>query len=180
MNKMRYENGEARRAGRTVQEIMASFSRFFLPYLNCEDSNVLDIGAGNGRFSFALSAFAKKVIAIDSHDTQNEIYKRKNIDFLNVKFEEFAINIKFDLCFMWGVWYYLFTREDQDEMFDRLMSMLSESGVIVIIDDVHSKIQTTDFIEKNKDKVEILAIDDSGSSDKFCLVVKKLGENSET
>ena len=40
-------------------------------------------------------------------------------------------------------------------------------------------VDATDFIEKNKDKVEILAIDDSGSSGKFCLVVKKLGENSE-
>ena len=126
MNKMRYVYGEARREGRSVSETMASFSKFFMPFLKHDSSIVLDLGAGNGRFSHALSGLSKKVIAIDGHDKQDPNYERENIEFQNVEFEKFEPNAKFDMCFMWGVWYHLFTREDKDKMFDRLLSMMND------------------------------------------------------
>ena len=100
-----------------------------------ENSDVLDIGCGLGRFSFFASKVAKNVTAIDMTANAINCAKKlqlalniKNIDFILTTIEDFKINKKFDFILLSGTLEHLI---DSDQFFKKITKLLKPSGVFI-------------------------------------------------
>tara|TARA_B100001248_G_scaffold260556_1_gene249134 strand:- start:282 stop:1277 length:996 start_codon:yes stop_codon:yes gene_type:complete len=100
-----------------------------------ENSDVLDIGCGLGRFSFFASKIAKNVTAIDMTANAINCAKKlqsalniKNIDFILSTIEDFKINKKFDFILLSGTLEHLI---DSDQFFKKITKLLKPSGVFI-------------------------------------------------
>ena len=101
-------------------------------YFN-QDSVVLDVGCGNGRFSSFISEHVKQVDAIDAFRDINPKHKADNVSFYNKNIQEFE-GKNYDVVFLFGV-FYLQESWCSYKAFETLVSKLSDNGVLIIIDD---------------------------------------------
>ena len=79
----------------------SSFARFVKKRIK-KNSELIDIGCGNGRDSFFLSKIGLKVTAIDISKKaikNNSFKKNKNLEFLNFDMEKDVLKKKFDVFY---------------------------------------------------------------------------------
>lgn len=108
----------------------------FLKDKDLSSSIILEIGAGTGRFSYAIAKKAKKVVAIDissnmlsklkEKSENNSIYNIQTIkgDFLDIDFTE-----KFDYIFSFSSIEYI---KDKEALFEKISKLLKPQGYIFI------------------------------------------------
>ena len=102
-------------------------------YFN-RNSIVLDVGCGNGRFSNFMSRHVKEVRAIDGYTEMEKCNQAPNINFSMEKVENFFSGRKYDVVFLYGV-FYLFPFPENIGVFGKLLDFLSPAGVLIIIED---------------------------------------------
>lgn len=123
---------------------------FFKNYFkkNLKNKTALEIGCGNGHYSFLMSKNAKKVYGFDyekDYISSAQDYKKKNklknVFFYKNKIEDFNFDIKFDYIFLIDVFLFFFDKKFQPNLtktlakfFKKLKSNLEENGKIVICD----------------------------------------------
>ena len=101
-------------------------------YFN-RNSTVLDVGCGNGRFSNFISRHAKEVRAIDGYVEIDKSNQAPNINFSVEKLEDFFSGRKYDVVFLYGV-FYLFPFPKNIDIFGKLIDFLAPDGVLIIIE----------------------------------------------
>tara|TARA_R110000824_G_scaffold223465_2_gene411216 strand:+ start:2123 stop:2713 length:591 start_codon:yes stop_codon:yes gene_type:complete len=112
------------------EEIWPYIEKFFK-----KDSEVLDVGCGNGRFSWYLSHFVKEVTSFDPYDERYDSYKSDNIFFEKSDFQSYKTNKKYDVIFLFGVYYLWASDNDLSrDSINKMTSMLKEDGIIIMID----------------------------------------------
>lgn len=112
-----------------------------LPLLSLNsESQVLDLGAGVGQWSFRFSNIAQHVTAVEYMNSftkiaSEEAIKRgvKNIKFINSAAESFISDQTFDVIFISGL--YVFLNPDQaKKLMDNLPKFLKNNGKLLLRD----------------------------------------------
>ena len=110
-----------------AQNVWPRISKYFN-----DNSNILDVGAGNGRFSKFISNHVKSVRAFDSHVSIVPEHTAENITFSKESVEDFGEGT-FDVVFLFGV-FYMFGFPENINIFEKLYNMLNSGGFLIIID----------------------------------------------
>lgn len=101
---------------------------------NCDKwTNFLDIGAGDGRYSIALSSFFNfgTIVEIENHDRHNQIKKDcPNIEILNHLIEDYDTSTKFDFILLADLFEHI---PDIERLIEKVSSLQDAGGVIYIL-----------------------------------------------
>ena len=112
------------------------FKKEIWPYISQNfnsKSHVLDVGAGNGRFSSFIASHVDRVVAIDAFRELSDTHKRKNIEYQRTTFQDYE-GPEFDVIFLFGVMY-LQESWGLQEALDKMALKLKPQGVIITVDD---------------------------------------------
>lgn len=112
------------------------FDKEIWPYIKKyfhEESNVLDVGCGNGRFSSFIAKHVGRVDAIDGFREISPSHITENIHFYKKNIQEFE-GENYDVIFLFGV-FYLQESWGSYKAFEMLVSKLHSDGALIIIDD---------------------------------------------
>jgi len=119
------------------------FEREIWPHI-CEhfttESRILDVGAGNGRFSSFLASHVDTVVAIDAFRDLSKNHQRDNIEYARTTLQDYDES-GFDVIFLFGVMYLQESWGLQAAM-DRMALKLNPGGVIITIDDKKRDVAT--------------------------------------
>jgi SAM-dependent methyltransferase len=103
-------------------------------YLNVEKSSALEVGVGEGRIAYLIGPKFKEYIGIDKLSVESAkkyTSEFSNIKYFNSSFEDFKNDEKFDLVLFMLSWHYF---SDFDKVFSKLNDILSEKGIIFIVE----------------------------------------------
>jgi len=103
-----------------------------------KDSNVLEVGAGTGRYSIALAKEGLKVTAVELVDSNLEILREKSKNIENLEsfqgdatdLGQFAENT-FDVTLLLGPMYHLYEAEEVHKAIDEAIRVTKPGGVIL-------------------------------------------------
>ena len=131
---------DLRKGHPTVGEFKEQYWDRISHYFN-KEINILDAGAGNGRFANFFGPFVKTVTAIDLWIPMNKEFKSENIYFYSQGLMDFATpqwmgNKKYDVIFMNGV-LYLFNLK-QTHTSDKTSFNLKKGGQLAAIHKIKS------------------------------------------
>ena len=175
---MSYSSAEARHPGRQVKDFENTFWKSIQQtnIIN-KDCTLLDLGAGNGRFSHFFSDKVKSVVALEPYDTFDKRYNSNNIEFVNEKLETFSDNRKFDVCFMWGVFYIFYVNKSANTFlaFDKMLTTLKDTGYLIIVEaDTQIKTVLSKLMDDIKDKYKCsIILQDIKYANLELIIVKK-------
>ena len=134
-NKFCEEKRLTRRHGNVEFITSMKYIHKYLEQLS-KDAKILDVGAGTGRYSVALSEEGYDVTAVELVKYNLGILKQKNS---NVKaYQGTALNLKrfsdneFDLTLVFGPMYHLFTLEDKQKALREAVRVTKKSGIILV------------------------------------------------
>ena len=103
---------------------------------NRSNLDIIDIGAGTGRYSVALADMGHKLTAVElvNKNVSQIKLKSKNIiakqgTALNLKFKDNS----FDVALLFGPTYHLFTHEDKLKAINEAKRVLRKDGVLLIM-----------------------------------------------
>ena len=119
---------------------------FFKKYL--KNKKVLEIGSGNGFWTFEMSKYASEILAIDYEKKYilSSIFKKKkknieNIKYLNEDINNFKTKKKFDYIFFIDVFLFFFDKKFQKKLnknnvkiIKKISNFLKKDGKILIMD----------------------------------------------
>lgn len=98
--------------------------------------DIIDIGAGTGRYSLALLEMGHKITAVEliNKNVSQIKLKSKDIvakqgDALNLKFKDES----FDIALLFGPTYHLFTHEDKLKAINEAKRVLRKDGILLIM-----------------------------------------------
>ncbi len=124
-----------------VSEIFNN-NNFFLANLSKHKSNALDIGCGSGILMNALSEVYDNVYGIDISEEMLDIARFKrgkdNLHYINMNAENIRFDKKFDLIVSRTTLHHI---SNKVELINKMKTLLSEGGKIVIVDNV-SEVET--------------------------------------
>ena len=110
---------------------------FFINNMPEIKRNILDIGCGSGILSYALSEHFENVYGIDISQPMIDIAKAKrssdNIKYINMNAETMSFDFKFDFIVSRTTCHHI---NDKEKVLEKMVSLLSEGGKIIIIDNV--------------------------------------------
>ena len=101
----------------------------------------LDIGTGAGRSALAMAQTASHVVSVDPIDNLYELYRRDNVEYLQIPFKELDLGAySFDLAFV----------DHFGPRTDAACSLLEAGVSTVVIDDIHMepRIEPLEVIEE--------------------------------
>jgi SAM-dependent methyltransferase len=114
-------------------------------------TEVLDLGAGVGQWTFRFSPLVKKVVAVEYMDSLVTIGRLEaqknnynNVEFITSPAEEFKSNQSFDLVFISGLFVYLDEKQAQ-QLIKNLYSLLKPGGRLLLRDGT-SILENTHYI----------------------------------
>ena len=103
---------------------------------NRQNLDIIDIGAGTGRYSVALAELGHKLTAVElvNKNVSQIKLKSKNVvakqgNALNLKFKDES----FDIALLFGPTYHLFTHEDKLKAINEAKRVLRKDGVLLIM-----------------------------------------------
>ncbi|MEK6970053.1 MAG: class I SAM-dependent methyltransferase [Nanoarchaeota archaeon] len=108
------------------------------PSKTCSSSSFLDVGCGNGKFSFYFSNYFKEVVGIDFSKKSIDIAKKealrrkiKNTAFYCADLKKLKLKQEFDIIFVGGVLMYI---DDQDLLLvlTKLKKHLAADGLLIL------------------------------------------------
>lgn len=112
-------------------------NEFFLSNLSANKSSALDIGCGSGILMSTLSNIYDDVFGIDISDEMLDIAKfkrgRDNLHYINMDAENIIFENKFDLIVSRTTLHHI---TNKIKLINKLKSLLSDDGKIVIVDNV--------------------------------------------
>lgn len=124
---------DSRGAANTIavfeNQIWPSIKKYF-----SKDSTLIDVGCGNGRFAAFFSDIVESVFAIDPFREINPHNLRKNVSFSNISLQDLDTDAIFDIAYYHGT-FYLMKNWSTDDAFRKTLGMLSENGLLIIVDD---------------------------------------------
>lgn len=101
-----------------------------------QNLDIIDIGAGTGRYSVALAELGHKLTAVElvNKNVSQIKLKSKNVvakqgNALNLKFKDES----FDIALLFGPTYHLFTHEDKLKAINEAKRVLRKDGVLLIM-----------------------------------------------
>ena len=101
-----------------------------------ENLDIIDIGAGTGRYSVALAELGHNLTAVElvNKNVSQIKLKSKNIvakqgNALNLKFKDES----FDIALLFGPTYHLFTHEDKLKAINEAKRVLRKNGILLIM-----------------------------------------------
>lgn len=134
-NKFCEEKRLTRRHGNVEFITSMKYIHKYLEQLS-KNAKILDVGAGTGRYSVALSEEGYDVTAVELVKYNLGILKQKNS---NVKaYQGTALNLKrfsdneFDLTLVFGPMYHLFTLEDKQKALQEAVRVTKKGGIILV------------------------------------------------
>ena len=102
-----------------------------MPYIR--DKKILDVGAGNGRWSREFTKYASKVVALDVSKKMCGVLRDeinvKNFEVLNVDIEKVNFDSKFDVVFSFRSFKYA---KNYDRVINMIKRALNEKGVFIV------------------------------------------------
>lgn len=98
------------------------------------EMDVLDVGSGQGEYSFELGKKVKSVVGVEPYDSAYEIavqsvYPRLKVKFFNVPVEDLKIDKKFDLIISLTVIEHM---SNAQKSFEQIFKLLKKGGVIYL------------------------------------------------
>jgi cyclopropane fatty-acyl-phospholipid synthase-like methyltransferase len=121
---------------------------------------VVDIGAGNGRFTMYFAPKAKKVVSVeyikdfaDSIKKQAERSQTNNIEVLNMSAEEFRRENYADVIYVSGVLHYL-DKEQYRKVISNISKTLKPGGTFFLCESI-SVLKDEYFIDKFSDELNV-------------------------
>lgn len=116
-----------------VEEVISSI----YPYLKkpLKEVSVLDVGSGQGEYSFELAKHVKKVVGVEPYREPYEVSilgnmrSRSKIEFYNVPIEKFRSKEKFDLVLCLTVIEHM---PNAEKSFQQIFKLLKRGGVIYL------------------------------------------------
>lgn len=104
-------------------------------FMNMPESDLLDIGCGNGRFAVLLAEKIKSYTGIDP-DKEYIEYANKNIKIKNAKFkvgrgEKIGLENKFDIVLYSFSWHYI---QNYENAIEELEKVIKKNGIVVILE----------------------------------------------
>ncbi len=110
---------------------------FLKKYINNRNNlNILDIGAGTGRYSVALSEMGHNVTAVELVKHNLNVLKQKNKNITAIQGN--ALNLKkikdesFDITLLFGPMYHLFTFEEKVQALNEAKRVTKKGGLIFV------------------------------------------------
>ena len=104
-----------------------------------KDDKVLEIGAGTGRYSIALSKEGFQVSAVELVEKNLQMLKENAGDLLNLEaFQGDALNLgqfddnTFDITLVFGPMYHLYNQQDQHRALDEAIRVTKPGGFILV------------------------------------------------
>lgn len=117
-----------------------------LSFVSCEEPRVLDVGCGNGHYSFLFEKCGASVIGFDYNDLLIEVNRQKadqnnsSISFLvadGTHPEKYLSGKMFDIIFMSG--FSLFATNIPRQLMRKYIKLLSPNGILVFIQNSNQK-----------------------------------------
>lgn len=103
-------------------------------------TNLLDLGAGVGQWSFRFAPRVQHVTAVEYIDSLAEIGRVEtkkrglnNVEFITSPAETFHTTQQFDVIFISGLFVYL-SREQADQLMNHLLTFIKPDGVLLLRD----------------------------------------------
>ncbi len=99
-----------------------------------KEIDVLDVGSGQGEYSFELGKKVKSVVGVEPYKSAHEVAAKNSIGHLKVKFfnipvEDLKINKKFDLVICLTVIEHM---PDAKKSFKKIFKLLKRDGIIYL------------------------------------------------
>lgn len=126
------------------------------PHLSNKSLSILEIGCGSGVLTEKVSAALSKYYAINHYlavdvssgaiDKAKQIFPKTIVDYQTVTEDLHELeNRKFDLILGFQFLFYL-TREERQKLFERIHSLQSESGLVVLSSNIRFDSEDPDYI----------------------------------
>ena len=104
-----------------------------------EKADIIEIGAGTGRYSIALAREGYNVTAVELTKSNLEVLEQNSKGLNNIKsyqgdaldLSRFADNT-FDLTLVFGPMYHLYAEEDQQKALDEAIRVTKNGGIIMV------------------------------------------------
>lgn len=117
-------------------EFFVAFEKIKQEIVDRKNLDIIDIGAGTGRYSVALAELGHNVTAVElvNKNVSQIKLKNKNIiakqgNALNLKFKDNS----FDIALLFGPTYHLFTHEDKLKSILEAKRVLKKGGILFIM-----------------------------------------------
>lgn len=101
--------------------------------------NILEIGAGTGRYSIALAREGYKVTAVELVETNLEVLKSNSRDMNNIdSYQGDALDLgrfesdMFDVTLLFGPMYHLYDKEDAHKAIEEAIRVTKSNGIILV------------------------------------------------
>jgi SAM-dependent methyltransferase len=137
MNLASYVDGDDSHAFRDIRWIELNFLPQVEDIFKKNDS-ILDIGCGNGRMFPILSKYFSKVIGIDPFEKVLDKFLSSTVLFFPITLDEFFSDKKIDVLFfnqsLSGLIRFAEPKYTVEELVEKMDSILSEHGYIIILD----------------------------------------------
>lgn len=110
------------------------------------DEEVLDIGAGGGRWTLEFSTKVGHITAIEPSDIYDilleNVKKIPNVSCINTSFEDYSEHKQFDLIIVSGVLFYIIEDSEIDKFISKVSGLLRKDGTLVMRESVASRGRT--------------------------------------
>lgn len=110
-----------------------------------KDFNILDIGAGSGRWTYDFSKKCKKVVSVEPFAIYYQLKKRikddglNNVNILKKGIEELNIKEKFDIVIISGVFVYFEDNEVKKILYKNINPLLKKGGILILREYISNK-----------------------------------------
>ena len=101
--------------------------------------NVLEVGAGTGRYSIALAKEGYEVTAVDLVKSNLQVLKSNSKEIKNLKaFQGDALDLSrfedssFDMVLLLGPLYHLYSNQDQTRALDEALRVCKKGGILMV------------------------------------------------
>tara|TARA_Y100000034_G_scaffold135536_1_gene207863 strand:- start:16446 stop:17030 length:585 start_codon:yes stop_codon:yes gene_type:complete len=129
------EDGDAKDKKNSNQVFRLEILPMIKDFFN-EDGIALDVGCGNGRFSFQLAKYHSYVHALDVMKYFDSMFASHNVEFFKVPFEEYEpanSTTTYSTIFFFGS-FYTFGNTGYINTVNKCLSLLDRGGHIIIVD----------------------------------------------